>query len=116
MDPFGLKGAAGGSPPVVGQDGAALWQHGLLQIVVRHGPFRLGKVGADALRRGLVKDELFTKRLGQHVLSQVVAGGAQPAGGDDDIRPLLGDSHRLPGPLRIVAHYCVVVDVKPQLA
>ena len=71
MDPFGLKGAAGGSPPVVGQDGAALWQHGLLQIVLRHGPFRLGKVGADALRRGLVKDELFTKRLGQHVLSQV---------------------------------------------
>ena len=34
-------------------------------------------------------DQLFPKRLGQDVFGQVVTGGAQAAGGDDDVSTVL---------------------------
>ena len=51
---------------------------------------------------------------GQHVFGQVVARGAEPAGGDEDVGPAAGDLHSGPQALRIVAHYGVVIDVDPQ--
>ena len=111
-----LKGAAGGGAPVVFQNGAALGQHGLLKVVVGHRPAGALEIGADPLRRTLVKDQLLAKGLSQHIFREVVAGGAQAAGGDDDIRPPLGQGHRLLRPLEIVPHHGVPVDVQPQLA
>ena len=73
-----LEGAAWGGAPVVDQDGAALGEHGLLKIVLRHGPPGAGKIIPDALGRGLVEHQLLSKRLGQHVFRQVITGGAQP--------------------------------------
>ena len=116
VDPLGLEGAAGGGAPVVGQHGAALGEHGLLEVVLRHGAAGAGEVAGDAVGGPLVKDQLFPKSLGQHVFGQVVAGGAQAAGGDDDVGPLFGDGHGLLGPLGVVPHHGVVVDVQPQLA
>ena len=109
-----LEGAAWGGAPVVDQDGAALGEHGLLKIVLRHGPPGAGKIIPDALGRGLVEHQLLSKRLGQHVFRQVIAGGAQPPGGDDDISPPLSGGHRLPGPLGVVPHHGVPVDVQAQ--
>ena len=111
-----LKGAAGGGAPVVLQNGTALGQHGLLKVVVRHGPAGALEIGADALGRPLVKDQLLPEGLGQYVFGEVVAGGAQAAGGDNDICPLFGQSHRLLGPLEIVPHNGVPEDVQAQLA
>ena len=114
VDPVGLKGAARGGAPVVGENGAALGQHGLLHVVLRHGPANAGKVGADALGRSLVKHQLLAEGLSQDVFGQIVAGGAQAAGGDDDVRPPLGHVHRLADPLGVVPHHGVVIDVQPQ--
>ncbi len=116
VDPIRFKGAAGGGAPVVGQDGAPLGEHGLLEVVVRHGPADTIKIGADALRRTLVKDQLLAKGLGQHVFGQIVAGGPQASGGDDDVRPLFGQGHRFLGPLEVIPHHGVPKDVQPQLA
>ena len=116
MDAVRLEGTAGSGAPVVDQNGAPLGDQGLLKVVFRQGASGAPGVVLDALQRFLVIDQLFPKNLGQDVFGQVVTGGAQAAGGDDDIGPAPGQLHRLPGPLRIVAHYCVVVDVKPQLA
>ena len=114
MDSLRLKGTARGSAPVVGENGAALGQHGLLKNILRDGPACADKVAADALGRSLVEHQLFAESLGQDVFRQVVAGGAQAAGGDDDVRPPLGHVHRLADPLGVVPHHGVVIDVQSQ--
>ena len=113
-----FEGAAGGSAPVVGENGAALGQHGLLEVVLGHGPagVELLKIGTDALGRRLVKDQLFAEGGGQYVLGQIVTGGAQAAGGDEDVGPPLGNLHRGAQPLRVVAHHRVVEDVDADAA
>ena len=74
------------------------------------------EVAFDALGRILVIDQLFPKRLGQDVFGQIVAGGAKPSGGDDDVRPRLGQGDSLLGPLGVVPHDSVPVDVQAQCA
>ena len=115
-DAVGLKGAARGGAPVVGEDGAALGQVGLLEVVVRHGTAGVEplEVIPDPLGGRLVIHQLLAKALGQHVLGQVVAGGSQAAGGDDDVGPALGHLHRRLQPLGIVPHHDVVVHVDAQ--
>ena len=117
-DPLRFEGAAGGGAPVVGENGAALGQHGLLEVVLGHGPagVELLKIGTDALGRRLVKDQLFAEGGGQYVLGQIVTGGAQAAGGDEDVGPPLGNLHRGAQPLRVVAHHRVVEDVDADAA
>ena len=114
MDPLRLKGAAGGGAPVVHQNGAPLGEHGLLVVVL--GEFAAPVFGEllQPAHRVLIPVQLFPKGLRQHVLGQVVAGRAQAAGGDDNVRPLLGDGHRLPGPLGVVPHHCVPIHIQPQ--
>ena len=60
-------------------------------------------------------NQFLAEGLGDGHLGQVVAGGPQAAGGDEDIRPVAGDVHRLADPLRVVPHHGVIVDVDPQL-
>ena len=114
MDSLRLKGTARGGAPVIGENGAALGQHGLLKNILRDGPARADKVAADAPGRLLVVYQLFSKGLGQDVFGQVIAGGAQTAGGDDDVRPLSGDVHRPADPLGVVPHHSVVIDIQSQ--
>ncbi len=87
-----------------------------MEVVVRHRPAGALEIGADALSRPLVEDQLLAEGLGQHVFGEIVAGGAQAAGGDDDVGPLFGQSHRLLGPLEVVPHHGVPEDIQPQLA
>ena len=62
-----------------------------------------------------MKDQLFSKGLGDGHFGQVVAGRSQAAGGDEDIRPVPGNVHRLADPLGVVPHDGVIVDVDAQL-
>ena len=115
-DAAGLKGHAGGGAPVVVQHRAPLGEHGLLVVVLRHGPAGVEplEVGLDAAGGGLMEHQRFAEALRQHVLGEVVAGGAQAAGGDDNVRPGAGQLHGGAEPLGVVAHHRVVVDVDAQ--
>ena len=115
VDSVGLEGHAGGSAPVVLQHGAALREHGLLEIIFGHGPLHLEEAVPDALGRGLVEEESLAEGLRQGHLGQVVAGGAQTAGGDDDVGTGPGNFHRLADPLGVIPHHRVVEDVDAQL-
>ena len=115
VDPVGCKGHAGGGAPVVVQHGGPLRDHGLLVVVLGDGPAHGGEAVPDALGARLMVKELPAKGLGQGDLGQVIAGGAEAAGGDENIRPFFGDVHRLPHPVGVVPHDGVVKDVDAQL-
>ena len=51
------------------------------------------------------------KGLADGLLGQVVIGGPQAAGGDDDVRPLPGDVQSVFQALGVVAHHRVPEDV-----
>ena len=105
-----LEGAAGGGAYGVVEHGAVHRQHGLLDVVLRHGPAGLGEEGADGLQNVLMELQLPAEGGADGLLGEVVIGGPQAAGGDDDVRPCLGDIQGVPEPLGVVPHYGVVVD------
>ena len=111
----GYKGHPRGGAPVVVQHGAAFRDHGLLEVVLGDRGAPGGEALPDPLGGGLVVDQLLAKGLGHGHLGQVVTGGPQAPGGDEDVRPAPGDVHRLADPLGVVPHHGVVVDVDPQL-
>ena len=86
MDAAGLKGYSGGGAPIVGEDGTALGEHGLLVVVFCDGAAQGFEIRLNAAGGFLVADEFFSKTLGQDVFGQIVAGGAQAPGGNDDVR------------------------------
>ena len=115
VDAVGLHGYPGGGAPVVVQDGGPLWDHGLLEIVFRDRPPHGGEPVPNPLGRGLVVHQGPAKGLGHGNFGEVVTGGAQPPGGDENVRPLASNVHCLADPLRVVSHHGVIVDVDPQL-
>ena len=114
VDPVLAEGAARGGAHRVVEDGAAHRQHGLLAVVLRHGPARPGEVGPNGLQDVRVELELSAEGLADGLLGQVVVGGAQAPGGDDDVRPAAGDVQGVRQALGVVPHHRVVVDGDPQ--
>ena len=110
-----LENAPRRSAPVVWENDAPIGEHGLLEVILRHGSSMeiLFKIVPDALRALLVEHQLFAKGRRQRLLGEVVAGGAQAPGGDDDVRPAFCDVHRPAQPLRVVSDHRLVVDVHP---
>ena len=108
------EGKARGGAVTVGKDGAALRQHGLTQVVLRHLPVLLGKEGPDLLRLLFVHDQRHAENFADHVLGQVVVGGAKAPGGDDEVGPVPGDLHRLAQPVGIVPHHALPIDADAQ--
>ena len=102
-----LKGAAWGRAPAVVEHGAALRQHALAVVVLGEDPALTYKV-PEPVHLLPVRHQLKAEGLGQDLLCEIVAGGAQAPGGDDDVRPLLGSLHALSQPLGIVPHHRVV--------
>ena len=114
MDAIAGKGTAGGGAHGIVEHGAALGQHGLLGIVFRHGNMEGGLVeDPDFLQNVRMGDQRLVKGA-DGLLGQIVIGGAQTAGGDENIRPAAGDVQRLPEPLGIVSHHGVPEDVDAQ--
>ena len=96
---------------------AALRQQGLLKIILRHLP-AVTPVCEIVVQAGfflLVHDQLQPEGFGQQLLGEIVAGGAQAAGGDDHVRPAPGDFDARRHPRRVIAHDGVVEHVDAQL-
>ena len=110
---FRLKGAARRRAPIVVQHGAAFGQPGLFFVVLRHGA--VFEMGFDPLQRRLVERLLFAKSRRNGLLGQVIRRGAQAPGGDDDLRPRLGNAQHGLEPLGVVAAHRLEVHVDPQL-
>ena len=112
MDAAAFKGAAGGRAHGIVEHGAARRQLRLLDIVFRHDHvdvvFKKRPNGVQNVR---VKHQGLVKGGADGLLRQVVVGGAQAAGGDDDIRPPAGDVQGLTQPLRVIPHHRVPKDV-----
>ena len=115
MDAVRFKGAAGGGAHGIVEHGAALRQLGLLGVVFRHGHMEGGLIeGPDVLQNVLVQHQLLAEGGADGLLGQIVVGGPQAAGGEDDVRPVAGNVQRLPQPLGVVPHHRVPEDVDAQ--
>ena len=68
----------------------------------------------DAVQRLLIHHQLPAKKGGDRLLAQIVIGGAETAGGDDDVRPRKSKLQRLPQALRVISYHALVIDVDPQ--
>ena len=113
MDAVHRKGAARRRPPVVFQNGAALGQVRLLQVVGRHPRAHALLQPGQLLRIGI---EPFAEGGGHGLLGEVVGRGPQSAGGDDDIRPAPGDVQRLPQTARVIPHHRLPINIDAVLA
>ena len=112
-----LKAAARGGAPVVLEGDAALGKIGLLVVVLGHFAavrVELFKISLHAQGGLPVEDQLFPKALSQHIFGQVVAGGAKPPRGDDEVGPAAGGLHHLPEPLGVIPHHGVVKHIDAQ--
>ena len=70
--------------------------------------------GPDVLQNVRVEHQGAFKGGADGLLGQIVIGGAQTAGGDEDVRPAAGDVQRLLEPLGVVSHHRVPEDVDAQ--
>ena len=114
MHAIHAEGTARGGAPTVFQHRAPTGQIGLLEVVGRHGAPGLGKVVPDALLTLGVKLQRKSKGPRHHLFGQVVAGGPQSPGGDEDVCPASGNLHRLGQAGGVVPHHGGVVDVEAQ--
>ena len=99
----GHREAAGGAHRVVDHLGPHR-QHGLLDVVFRHGaPPPLEKI-AHMGQPALVQFESDARRLGRHLLGEVVHRGSQPPVDDHHAGPLSGLPEGLQQVRPVVAH------------
>ena len=61
-----------------------------------------------------MKHQRFPKRFGQHLLGQIITGGAQSAGGNQHIGPAPRQPDRCFQTGGVIAHHRVIVYVQPQ--
>jgi hypothetical protein len=111
----GLHAIAGRGAERVRNDHVAFRHHRLLQVVERHLDAARREELADAVRRRRVLDELPPEHRTDRLGREVVGGGPDAAGRDDDVR----ERHRLLPrplePLRIVPDDDDRDDVDPEL-
>ena len=81
LEPHTLGGAA-----LVGQQGASFGDHGLRAVHFDHGFSSLGKDGLHALPEGFVEFEFGVEIVYEGFLRDVVFGGAEATGHQDDLR------------------------------
>lgn len=82
---------AGGAAVGVGQDGGAFDLVGLLGVVGRHGHVTGGEALAQEFEEGFVAVEREVEGLGEALAGEVVFGGAEAAGEEDDVGAVEGD-------------------------
>ena len=117
MDAAALKGAAGGGAHGIVEHGAAHRQIRLPAVVLRHLPVeRFPVKGPQIFHHIGMAFQRQAEHLADSLLGEIVIGGAEAAGGDDDIRPLPGDLQRLPETDGVVTHHGVPVNADAQCA
>ena len=114
MDAVRLKGTAGGGAPVVDQNGAPLGDQGLLKVVFPSGASGDPGVVLDALQRFPGDRPAFSQKPRPGRFWSGRQGGAQAAGGDDDIGPAPGQLPPPPGPAGGCPHHGVPKHVQTQ--
>ena len=115
MDAVGFEGTAGGGAHGIVEHHAPLREHSLLAVVVRHGGVKVFFVEVRDVREDLrVEHQRLAAGGADGLLGEVVVGGAQAAGGDEDVRPVPGGVHRLAQASGVVSHHCVPEDVDTQ--
>ena len=106
---FALHGQPWRSALVVLEHGAAFRHLRLLAGVGGQFDASLGVVAGDT-RHGLLIAYHFRTEIGRHcLLGHIIKGGAQTAGGDDQVRSVKGVVEGFFQPLRIVPHHGLVV-------
>ena len=112
MDAVGFKSAAGSGAHGIVEYSAALRQFRLLDVVLWHLPVGVPlKKGPDAIQNVLVEHQRLAEGLADGLLRQVIIGGPQAAGGDDDVRPLPGNVQSLLQPLGVISYHGVPEDI-----
>ena len=112
--PVLLKGTAGRRTPKVVENRGPLGDQGLRKIVRR----KLLSAADVLVERGFLLRALHERQaegLGEDLLGQIVAGGAEAAGGDDHIGSLPGNGHAVAQTLRIIPHHGMIAHVHPDL-
>jgi len=95
--------AARRGPDVVGEDGRALGQHGLLALVLAHRRASL-EVAFQTAQAVLMDLQRSARHTGDGFLGQIVVRGAQAARRNDHIAAAQRFFQRVPQPPRIIAH------------
>ncbi len=88
----GVEELAGGAAVVVFEDGGAVEHVGLLGVVGRHGHLARGEALVELSEDGGVGMKLDVERGGGGFAGEVVFGGAEAAGEDDDVGAGDGDA------------------------
>ena len=101
-----VQGQAGGGAVGIGEDGGAFGDHGLDLDIGGHGTAARGKELFDPGEGGRVEDQFAAEGMGGKLAGEVVAGGAEAAGDEDEIgtaqrlaeggldaRAVVGDAH-----------------------
>ena len=110
-----LDGTAGGGAVGIGENDGAFRHHGLFFVVLRHVDVELFMKFDDALEGLLVHLEFSPEISGNGLFGQVVVGGAQPPGGDDDVGAGKSEGEAFFEPFRVVAHHRLVVHSNTQI-
>ena len=110
-----LDDAAGGRAAEVGHDDAAGGEVGLFDVVGGHFAADAGHVGDDRVETGLMELHGKVEVFGDHFLGEIVLGGAETAGGDDDVGAAQGFAQRFADTAGIVADDDVTVERHAQL-
>ena len=112
MDAVGLKSAAGCGAHRIVEYGTAIRQLRLLEVVGGHLHVDVFlEKDFQVVKNVLVQYQGLAEGFADSLLGQVVIGGAQAAGGDDDVGPLPGDVQSVFQALGVVAHDGVPEDV-----
>ena len=108
VDAPGFKGAAGSGAHRVVENGAVCRKLRLLAVVFRHGQMNIPReISPDGFQHILPQHQGLAEGLADGLLGQVVIGGTQASGGEDDVRPLPGNFQSLSQPGGIVPHHGV---------
>ena len=109
---FRRRGAARGRAHAVGKGVAAARQPGLLVLVLAHGP--VTEVFPQPAQTVRIFFQRQAQDAGHGLLGEVVVGGAQAAGGDDQVAALQGGAQAFFQAGGVVAHHAGMVQVDAQ--
>ncbi len=96
------------------EHGRALRYHCLFAVVFAHGPAGAGKIGCHPVISLLVPAKLFAQGRGGGLLGNIVVGGTESTGHNQQVAAGKCQGDRLFQPLGVVPHHRLMVNAEPQ--